>query len=189
MLQETVGSQDQVMAAYGGCDTSPSSPTAKSWSHPLILPRRRIAELKGHLMLFYTGIARTAADVAQTRSSASAGAAELHLMKELVEESIDVLASGMDIGLRRPAARGWQAKRSLSAGVQRRGRRAVRAARAAGAVGGKLTGAGGGGFLLLFVPPEQQARVKERLKHLVHVPFGFDEAGSRVVLYQPNGLH
>ena len=63
------------------------------------------------------------------------------------------------------------------------------AARAAGAIGGKLLGAGGGGFLLLFVKPELQARVKERLRQLVHVPFGFDEAGSRVVLYQPNGLH
>ncbi|MEO8836146.1 MAG: kinase, partial [Caldimonas sp.] len=62
-------------------------------------------------------------------------------------------------------------------------------AREAGAIGGKLLGAGGGGFLLLFVKPELQARVRERLKDLVHVPFGFDEAGSRVVLYQPNGLH
>ena len=63
------------------------------------------------------------------------------------------------------------------------------AARDAGATGGKILGAGGGGFLLLFVKPELQARVKERLQHLVHVPFAFDEGGSRVVLYQPNGLH
>jgi D-glycero-alpha-D-manno-heptose-7-phosphate kinase len=57
-----------------------------------------------------------------------------------------------------------------------------------GAVGGKILGAGGGGFLLLFVKPDQQQKVRERLKHLVHVPFRFENSGSRVVLYQPNGL-
>ena len=59
----------------------------------------------------------------------------------------------------------------------------------AGALGGKLLGAGGGGFMLLFVPPERQAAVRATLSDLVHVPFGLDEGGSRVVLYQPNGLH
>jgi D-glycero-alpha-D-manno-heptose-7-phosphate kinase len=57
-----------------------------------------------------------------------------------------------------------------------------------GAVGGKVLGAGGGGFLLLFVKPDLQQKVRERLKHLVHVPFRFEDSGSRVVLYQPNGL-
>ncbi len=57
-----------------------------------------------------------------------------------------------------------------------------------GALGGKILGAGGGGFLLLFVKPELQSKVQERLKHLVHVPFRFENSGSRVVLYQPNGL-
>jgi D-glycero-alpha-D-manno-heptose-7-phosphate kinase len=61
-------------------------------------------------------------------------------------------------------------------------------ARSAGAIGGKLLGAGGGGFMLLFVPPEDQGRVRERLHKLVHVPFSFEDAGSRIVLYQPNGL-
>ena len=60
--------------------------------------------------------------------------------------------------------------------------------REAGATGGKIIGAGGGGFLLLFVRPELQARVRERLHGLVHVPFKFENSGSRVVLYQPNGL-
>ena len=58
----------------------------------------------------------------------------------------------------------------------------------AGATGGKILGAGGGGFLLLFVKPEMQSQVRERLKKLVHVPFEFEDSGSRVVLYQPNGL-
>jgi D-glycero-alpha-D-manno-heptose-7-phosphate kinase len=62
------------------------------------------------------------------------------------------------------------------------------AAMEAGALGGKILGAGGGGFLLLFVKPEAQAKVRERLSDLVHVPFKFENSGSRVVLYQPNGL-
>jgi D-glycero-alpha-D-manno-heptose-7-phosphate kinase len=57
-----------------------------------------------------------------------------------------------------------------------------------GAIGGKLLGAGGGGFFLLFVRPERQKEVQEKLSRLVHVPFRFESAGSRVVLYQPSGL-
>jgi D-glycero-alpha-D-manno-heptose-7-phosphate kinase len=60
-------------------------------------------------------------------------------------------------------------------------------AMSAGATGGKILGAGGGGFLLLFVAPERQAKVRERLKNLIHVPFRFEDSGSRVVLYSPNG--
>ncbi len=58
----------------------------------------------------------------------------------------------------------------------------------AGATGGKILGAGGGGFLLLFVRPEFQEKVRFALNHLIHVPFKFEDSGSRVVLYQPNGL-
>jgi D-glycero-alpha-D-manno-heptose-7-phosphate kinase len=61
-------------------------------------------------------------------------------------------------------------------------------ARAAGAIGGKLLGAGGGGFFLLFVPPERQEVVRSRLSRLIHVPFNFENTGSRVVVYQPSGL-
>ena len=62
------------------------------------------------------------------------------------------------------------------------------AARDAGAIGGKLLGAGGGGFMLLFAKPESHAKIRERLKNLIHVPFKFEDGGSRVVLYQPNGI-
>jgi D-glycero-alpha-D-manno-heptose-7-phosphate kinase len=62
------------------------------------------------------------------------------------------------------------------------------AARDAGAIGGKLLGAGGGGFMLLFARPEDHGKIRERLKSLIHVPFKFEDGGSRVVLYQPNGM-
>src|SRR5436853_1366557 len=152
------------MAAYGGLRHVRFSPDGEIDITPLVLPSERVAELKAHLMLFYTGIARTAADVARSYVvGIESRSRQLRIMKELVEESIDILASGMNI-----AAFGdllheaWQAKRSLSPRVSNSEVDALyERARAAGAAGGKLTGAGGGGFLLLFVQPEKQAAVSE----------------------------
>ena len=83
----------------------------------------------------------------------------------------------------------WELKKSFSIGVTNTKINTIyNEGLNAGAIGGKLLGAGGGGFMLLFVPPENQSAVRERLKKLVHVPFKFDNSGSRVVVYQPNGL-
>jgi len=108
-------------------------------------------------------------------------------MKELVEESIDVLASGMNIGAFGDLLHeAWQAKRSLSPRVSNSEvDELYERARSAGAAGGKLTGAGGGGFLLLFVPPEKQAAVIEALDSQLHVPFEFEAAGSQIIFYEP----
>jgi D-glycero-alpha-D-manno-heptose-7-phosphate kinase len=188
VLRETVGSQDQVMAAYGGLRHVTFHPDGEILANPLILPPERIAELKAHLMLFYTGIARTAADVARSYViGIETRRRQLRLMKELVEESIDVLASGMDIrSFGDLLHEAWQAKRSLSAQVSNgEVDDLYERARSAGAIGGKLTGAGGGGFLLLFVPPEQQPAVLEALDGRIHVPFQFESAGSQIIFYEP----
>jgi D-glycero-alpha-D-manno-heptose-7-phosphate kinase len=188
VLQETVGSQDQVMAAYGGFRHVKFRPDGEIAVDPLILPPERIAELKAHLMLFYTGIARTAADVAQSYVvGIESRGRQLRIMKELVEESIDILASGMDIGAFGDLLHeAWQAKRSLSARVSNSEvDELYERARSAGALGGKLTGAGGGGFLLLFVPPEKQAEVALALDGRLHVPFEFENAGSQIIFYEP----
>src|SRR5947209_3743469 len=166
VLRETVGSQDQVMAAHGGLRHVTFHPDGEFLANPLILPPERVAELKAHLMLFYTGIARTAADVARSYVvGIESRRRQLRIMKELVEESIDILGSGMNIlAFGDLLHEAWQAKRSLSAEVSNGEVDGLyEQARAAGAVGGKLTGAGGGGFLLLFVPPERQAAVAEAL--------------------------
>src|SRR5690242_20237783 len=95
VLGETVGSQDQVMAAYGGLRHVKFHPNGEIGIDPLILPAARVAELETHLMLFYTGIARTAADVAKSYVVDLEGRRrQLRIMKELVDESIDILASG-----------------------------------------------------------------------------------------------
>src|SRR5947207_32618 len=184
VLQETVGSQDQVMAAYGGFRHVKFHPNDQMAIDPLILSASRLAELKAHLMLFYTGIVRTASDVARSYvTDLEPRRRQLRIMKELVDESIDLLASGTDIrAFGDLLHEAWLAKRSLSAKVSPSAVDDLyEQARSAGALGGKLTGAGGGGFLLLFVEPEQQPAVLQALDGLLHVPFQFESAGSQII--------
>jgi D-glycero-alpha-D-manno-heptose-7-phosphate kinase len=188
LLRETVGSQDQVMAAYGGFRHVKFPPDGEIEISPVILPAGRVAELRSHLMLVYTGIARTAADVAKSYViGIESRRRQLRIIKELVDEALDVLASGMDIcAFGDLLHEAWQAKRSLSEAVSNSEVDALyEEARAAGAIGGKLTGAGGGGFLLLFVPPEKQPAVLETLGGRIHVPFEFESAGSQIIFYEP----
>jgi D-glycero-alpha-D-manno-heptose-7-phosphate kinase len=107
-------------------------------------------------------------------------------MKELVDESIDVLASGMNIlAFGDLLHEAWQAKRSLSSLVSNdEVDELYEKARAAGAIGGKLTGAGGGGFLLLFAPPDRHAAILDALAR-IHVPFEFETGGSQIIFYEP----
>ncbi len=193
LIKENVGSQDQVAAAFGGFNRIEFKRCGGFQVSPVIIPRRRIDELQSHLMLCFTGLSRIASEVAQDQiANMGRRERELHRMRAMVDEAVKILHSATT-----PIEQfgkllhdSWMLKKELSAKVSTAEVDELYAAAcAAGATGGKLLGAGGGGFLLLFVKPELQAGVKERLKHLVHVPFGFDEAGSRVVLYQPNGLH
>lgn len=187
LLRETVGSQDQVMAAYGGLRNVTFLPNDEISVRPLTLSPQRIGELNDHLMLFYTGILRTASDVAKSYvEDIHAKRRQLRIMKDLVEESISILNCDQDLeGFGQLLHEAWQAKRSLSSKVSNPQVDALYSeATSAGAIGGKLTGAGGGGFLLLFVPPEKQPAVKERLKKLIHVPFRFETSGSQVIFYE-----
>lgn len=188
ILKETVGSQDQVMAAHGGLRHVKFHPTGEIASDPLVLPAARVEELQSHLMLFYTGIARTSSDVAKSYAiDLEARRRQLRIMKELVDESIDILASGMDIcSFGELLHEAWQAKRSLSPQVSNSEVDGLyEQARAAGAVGGKLTGAGGGGFLLLFAEPDRQDEVRQALRGRLEVPFRFESAGSQIIFYEP----
>src|SRR5260370_3923988 len=170
VLQETVGSQDQVMAAYGGLRHVKFRPDGEISVNPLILPPERTAELKAHLMLFYTGIARTAADVASSYVvGIESRSRQLRIMRELVDESIHALASGMNIGAFGDLlTEAWQAKRSLSARVSNSEvDELYERARSPGPAGGKVTVACGRVVFLLFVPPEKQAAVIEALDRRV----------------------
>jgi len=187
VLKETVGSQDQVMTAHGGLRHVRFQADGEIEVCPLILPPGRVAELRSHLLLVYTGIARTAADVAKSYvARIDSRRRQLRVMKELVDESIDVLASGMNIlAFGDLLHEAWQAKRSLSNVVSNdEVDDLYERARSAGAIGGKLTGAGGGGFLLLFAPPDRHAEILDALGR-IHVPFEFDTGGSQIIFYEP----
>jgi D-glycero-alpha-D-manno-heptose-7-phosphate kinase len=188
VLRETVGSQDQVMAAYGGLNHVRFHPDGGIAVDPLALSSERLSELKSHLMLFYTGIARTASDVARSYATClEAKRRELRIIQELVEEAIDILMSGMDLrAFGELLHEAWQMKRSLSPMVSNQEVDDLyQRARAAGALGGKLTGAGGGGFLLLCVPPRKRRAVLKALAGQIHVPFEFESAGSQILYHEP----
>jgi D-glycero-alpha-D-manno-heptose-7-phosphate kinase len=187
-LAETVGSQDQVLAAYGGLNHVTFLPGGEISVRPVTIPGARLQELSAHLMLFYTGIQRTASDVARSYvSHLEDRKRELCLMQELVDESLAVLCSGQEIAAFGALLKeAWAIKRRLSSSVSNSQVDAIyQAACAAGAIGGKLTGAGGGGFLLLFVPPPRQPEVMEALSHLVYVPFRFEPLGSQILFADP----
>ena len=186
VLQETVGSQDQVCAAYGGFNHVLFSTSGDISVRPVILPASRMTELNDSLMLVYTGIKRTAASVAGTYvPNLDARKRQLRLIREMVDEALGILCGSGDLGdFGRLLNESWMAKRSLSPTVTCSAIDAMyEAALAGGALGGKITGAGGGGFLLLFVPPERRHAVREKLHDLLHVPFKFEPAGSRVIFY------
>ena len=186
VLKETVGSQDQISAAYGGFNHITFLPNGEFTVRPVTIPRMRIQELNDHLLLFYTGIQRTASDVADSYvPNLEARRRQLRIIRDLVDEATSVLSGQQDLGAFGDLLHeAWEAKRSLSPQVSNPEVEAIyQEARACGARGGKLTGAGGGGFMLLFAPPDRHALIRERLKHLLNVPFRFEFGGSQIIFY------
>ena len=187
MIKETVGSQDQTLAAYGGFNHVDFMPNGTISVRPVVMSSEAMHHFNDHLMLFYTGIKRTAADVADSYVlNIEDKKRQLRIMKDLVAEALSVLGKGGDFGdfglLLHEA---WQAKRSLSSRVSNgQVDEMYEAALGAGALGGKITGAGGGGFMLLFVPPHCQEKVRETLKCQIHVPFRIDNSGSQIIYLQ-----
>lgn len=186
LLRETVGSQDQVLVAYGGFNHIVFAQNGEITVRPMTLPAERVNQLNAHLMLMFTGIRRTASDIAQTYV-VGARDRQLRRMSEMVDDGVALLSGDGDITeFGRLLDEAWQLKRSLSAQISNPQIEEIYGeARAAGAIGGKLIGAGGGGFLLLFADPGDQPRIRERLGRLIHVPFRFDYVGSQIIFYDP----
>jgi D-glycero-alpha-D-manno-heptose-7-phosphate kinase len=184
VLKETVGSQDQVLAAYGGLNHIRFLQNGEISVTPITVGADRIKELASHLMLCYTGIKRTASSIAATFvKGIDDRRRQLRVMKDLVDESIAIVSGDQDIlEFGELLHEAWLAKRSLSADISNSDVDALYdTARSAGAIGGKLIGAGGGGFFLLFVPPSNQRSVREKLNTLIQVPFKFDYSGSQII--------
>jgi D-glycero-alpha-D-manno-heptose-7-phosphate kinase len=186
ILKETVGSQDQVCATYGGVNHINFLPNSDVSVRPLTVPEERLRELNSHLMLFYTGIKRTASEIASSYvNSLDARMAQLMRLKVMVDQSVQILNGSVELNeFGRLLHEAWEAKRSISSKISNpEVDDLYQQARASGALGGKLLGAGGGGFLLLFAPPERQAAVRQRLSKLIHVPFEFEYSGSQIIFF------
>ena len=192
VLQECVGCQDQILVAHGGLNHIKFSSDGKHIVSPLIVTPERKESLNDHLMLFFTGISRIASEIEKSKiENFCDNEQKIQTIIEISEAAISVLQSKKesidDFGILLDES--WRYKKALSTQVSNEKiDDAYDASKKAGALGGKLLGAGGGGFLLLFVPPVFQAAVKEVLKGYVHVPFKFESSGSKVVLYQPTGF-
>jgi D-glycero-alpha-D-manno-heptose-7-phosphate kinase len=192
LIGEHVGSQDQVSAACGGFNRIDFHRNDSFEVSPVIFPVHRRNELRDHLMLCFTGFSRIADEIAKSQiDNFKNRETELKRMREMVDEAISVLADSRvsidEFG--KLLDQSWKYKRSLSNRVSTfEIDQLYEEAMLAGAIGGKILGAGGGGFMLLFAKPEKHASIRERLRGLVHVSFNFEDSGSRVVLYHPNGL-
>ena len=191
ILKESVGVQDQIAASFGGLNRINIHPDGNFEVHPLTISTLRSNELKSHLMLFYTGIARNASEVAEDKiAKIPSKKPELREMQKMVDTATDILTSGQDINdFGKLLHETWQLKRSISGKISSdfiddMYSRAMNA----GATGGKLLGAGGGGFMLFFVKPELQQKVLEALSDSLWVPFEFERHGSHVAFYSPTSF-
>ena len=187
VVGESVGSQDQVAASFGGLNRIEFNGKENFFVQPVTLNQRRITELQNHLMFFFTGFSRTASEIAtdQIRNTASKRA-ELRNMREMVDEALNILNNSNENieGFGKLLYESWRLKRSLSSRVSTDAVDSMyEVALNAGAIGGKLCGAGGGGFMLLFVPPRKQRHVGKALNNLLHVPFNFETLGSQIIVY------
>ncbi len=193
LLQEAVGAQDQVSAAYGGFNRINFHADGSIEVKRVLTAPSRLAELEQHLALYFTGFARTASEIAQEQVRMTPERKqELDAMLQLVDEAESIITSGRrsldEFGCL--LHEGWQIKRSLTQKITNaRIDEIYEAGLGAGALGGKLLGAGGGGFMLFFVPPERRQALRERLNKLLCVPFAFSNKGSQVVVYEPEEIY
>src|SRR5262245_40827041 len=189
LLGETVGCQDQIAAAYGGLNRIDFQPDGHHKVKPLPVPYSRRLDLEQSLMMFFTGFSRYANEIEKKKvEKFSARSTELRAIYEMTNEGERILVDSTrcldEFGELLHLA--WTEKRKLDVTVSSPIIDGYyEAAQKAGAIGGKLLGAGGGGFLLMFVPPSRQLAVREALSQLAYVPFSMERDGTSIVLFNP----
>ncbi|MDP7197607.1 MAG: kinase [SAR202 cluster bacterium] len=192
LIKESVGSQDQISAAYGGFNKINFYKDGTFAVEPLITNPDRLEDFNDHLMLFFTGVSRLSTEITKSQiMNIDNCYSQLKEMYEMVDEASSILTNVNtplgDFG--KLLHKSWLVKRGLSKKITNTMIDDLyNAALKAGALGGKVLGAGGGGFVLFMVKPENQDRVKKALSNLIFVPFKFENTGSKIVVYQPNGF-
>jgi D-glycero-alpha-D-manno-heptose-7-phosphate kinase len=186
LLGRNMGRQDHFASAYGNINVFTFLQDDTVTVEPVFYRREVSQALQRHLMLVYTGLKRDASEVLRFQEQDTGSKMEvLRRMKEQVIPLREILSTGRDLFLfGRILHEGWMLKKAVTSGISNPKIDDWYAkACKAGAIGGKLLGAGGGGFLLLFVEPQNQNAVAQILYPLYHLPFGFDFAGSRITYY------
>jgi D-glycero-alpha-D-manno-heptose-7-phosphate kinase len=178
-----IGKQDQYAAAFGGICDLRFGPGDQVTVDQIRLPTAAHRELQGELMLFYTGITRVADTIlGEQKANVSARLAQLDQLRDLASEAVEGLRAGDTRAVGVAMGKSWDAKRQLASGVSTAQLdEAVEAALAAGATGAKVTGAGGGGFVLVSCPAGSQTAVREALSPMRELPIAIDPYGSRVI--------
>ncbi|MGA8223977.1 MAG: hypothetical protein WB780_20175 [Candidatus Acidiferrales bacterium] len=193
VLKEAVGSQDQVTAAYGGFNRVNFQTDGGIEVRQVITSPDRLAALQQNFALYFTGFARTASEIAKEQIKVTRNRKhELDTMYQMVNEAEAIVTNpnrSLD-EFGHLLHESWQVKRTLTQNITNSSLDEIyEAGRSAGALGGKLLGAGGGGFMLFYVPPERRKELRARLKNLLCIPFGFSNRGSHVVVYEPEEVY
>jgi D-glycero-alpha-D-manno-heptose-7-phosphate kinase len=182
-LKESVGCQDQIASAYGGMNVVKFECDDSFSVTPLGLGESQRVDFEKWLMLFYTGSSRISSEFAKRLiGKLDANAAHMTRMRDMVELAADMLHAGRLSEFGQLLHESWALKRRLTDGTSTTTiDRIYDDARRAGALGGKLLGAGGTGFMVFVVPPDRQADVRAALSHLITVPISTDFTGSTIV--------
>ena len=188
LCKEVGGIQDQIAASYGGMNKIVFSDMGYQVKPVVIYPIRK-RKLNSHLMLFFTGFSRYSFEISvRTRAQIKNKEKDLLEMKEPVEEAENILTD-KDKNLNefgRLLDYSWKLKRGINREISTDATDLIyRKAKEAGALGGKLLGAGGGGFILLYAELDRQAAVRYALNDLLYVPFHFEDSGTDVIYYEP----
>ncbi|MFC1988637.1 kinase [Chloroflexota bacterium] len=184
IIKENVGSQDQVLNAFGGLNRIGFNGGNDINIKHIMVKTERLELLQDHLMLFFTGFSRIASEIAAEQIQQTPNRIrELSEMYSMVDEGIKILGENNDLSdFGKLLHQSWQVKRSLTDKISSAQVDDIyTAALEAGAIGGKLLGAGGGGFILIFAKPETQPAIKTKLGRLLYVPFRFESQGSQII--------
>ncbi len=182
-LRKPIGIQDQYIAAYGGFRLMEFTPAGEVRIGEIALEAESRRRLNDNLMLFYTGVTRKSADILEEQKQNINGRLEvLRQMRGMAALARDELQRGHPDTIGDLLHESWELKKKLASQISnRRIDQIYQSARDAGAIGGKLTGAGGGGFLLLYCPLEKQERLRNALRGLQELPFRLEPHGSKVI--------
>lgn len=183
ILKRPMGKQDQYSAAFGNLNLIKFNPDDTVTLQHLSLDKEVKRELEANLMLLYTGITRRSSDIlSEQKKNIKDKISVLNDIRDMVEEGKEYLIKGKLDDFGKLLHQGWERKKILAQEINNPLIKEIyQAARKAGALGGKISGAGGGGFLLLYCPCQQQNRIRETLKNLRELPFRFEEEGTKAI--------